>query len=83
MKTLLLLLLLPVVSFSQKTDTWIRINQLGYKPQGIKVAVWCSKGEKGIHKWQLVNAVTGKIAYSGAAKNDFSGYGPINPSEVE
>ncbi|HNA91871.1 MAG TPA: cellulase N-terminal Ig-like domain-containing protein, partial [Chitinophagaceae bacterium] len=77
MKTLLLLLLLPVVSFSQKTDTWIRINQLGYKPQGIKVAVWCSKGEKGIHKWQLVNAVTGKIAYSGAAKNDFSGYGPF------
>ncbi|HMW66773.1 MAG TPA: glycoside hydrolase family 9 protein, partial [Chitinophagaceae bacterium] len=77
MKTLLLLLLLPVVSFSQKTDTWIRINQLGYKPQGIKVAVWCSKGEKGIHKWQLVNAVTGKIAYRGAAKNDFSGYGPF------
>ncbi|MEJ7671944.1 MAG: cellulase N-terminal Ig-like domain-containing protein [Chitinophagaceae bacterium] len=29
----------------------MRINQLGYTPQGIKVAVWCSKNE--IHQFHL------------------------------
>ena len=44
MKKWLLLLLLPVFSFAQNKETksWIRINQLGYTPGGIKVAVWCS-----------------------------------------
>lgn len=38
-------------SFDKKNEeggSWIRINQLGYTPQGIKVAVWCSKNEKDI-----------------------------------
>ena len=32
--------------------SWIRINQLGYLPDGIKVAVWSSKGDEGISNWE-------------------------------
>jgi endoglucanase len=76
MKSLLLLMFLPVVTFSQKDDTWIRINQLGYKPNGIKVAVWCTKEEKGITNWELVNAQNGKVVFSGVSNKDFGAYGP-------
>ena len=31
-----------------ETNSWIRINQLGYQPGGVKVAVWCSKEDLGI-----------------------------------
>ena len=67
---------LPVVTFSQKDDTWVRINQLGYKPNGIKVAVWCTKEEKGITNWELVNAQNGKVVFSGVSNKDFGAYGP-------
>jgi len=76
MKSLLLLMFLPVVTFSQKADTWIRINQLGYKPNGIKVAVWCTKEEKGITNWELVNAQNGKVVFSGVSNKNFGAYGP-------
>lgn len=76
MKSLLLLMFLPVVAFSQKADTWIRINQLGYKPNGIKVAVWCTKEEKGITNWELVNAQNGKVVFSGVSNKIFGAYGP-------
>ena len=42
-----LLLLMPVIAFAfrqtEEPKSWIRINQLGYTPSGVKVAVWCSK----------------------------------------
>jgi endoglucanase len=36
-------------SFGKKeaANTWIRINQLGYTPGGIKIAVWCNDVYKG------------------------------------
>jgi len=46
MKRIIMRRLLPVLlllSFSGEKEnitSWIRINQLGYKPAGIKVAVW-------------------------------------------
>lgn len=63
-------------SFSQ--DSWIRINQLGYKPQGIKVAVWCTKGEKvGNKKWQLIEEKSGKAVFNATTEKSFGEYGPF------
>src|SRR5205809_6231415 len=55
--------------------SWIRINQLGYTPKGIKVAVWCSKEQQAIDNWQLVDAATNKTVYSGKAGKVFGDYG--------
>lgn len=61
----------------QKPETsWIRINQLGYKTQGIKVAVWCSKTETGVGNWELVNAKTGTVVFTGNQTTLFGAYGP-------
>ena len=56
---------------------WIRINQLGYLPNGAKVAVWCSKGEKGIGNWELVDANSNKVVFKGTAGKNFGAYGPF------
>jgi len=73
----LLLLLLPVASFAQQPQSWIRINQLGYTPGTVKVAIWCSKVEKEIVKWELVNSVSKKIVATGMAGKAFGAYGPF------
>ena len=73
----LLLLLLPVASFAQQPQSWIRINQLGYTPGAVKVAIWCSKEEKEIVKWELVNSVSKKIVATGMAGKAFGAYGPF------
>src|SRR5438552_1121411 len=57
--------------------SWIRINQLGYTPKGIKVAVWCSKEQQAIDNWQLVDAATNNTVYSGKAGKAFGAYGPF------
>ncbi len=69
-------------SFEQVGEkAWIRINQLGYTPQGVKVAVWCSKEELNSSRllsgWQLVNAITHKDVYKGKAGRPFGAYGPF------
>ena len=49
-------IIIAIVALQNKPEpetAWIRINQLGYLPNGTKVAVWCSKGEKGISNWEL------------------------------
>jgi hypothetical protein len=61
----------------ESPSSWIRINQLGYTPGGVKVAVWCSKQQQAIDTWQLIVAETNKIAYSGKAGKAFGSYGPF------
>ena len=56
--------------------SWIRINQLGYTPHGIKVAIWCSKEKLPISTWQLVDVKTHKIVFSRKAGKAFGAYGP-------
>ncbi|MBN8673066.1 MAG: glycoside hydrolase family 9 protein [Chitinophagales bacterium] len=79
MKKWLFILLLPVLSFSKKEEpqSWIRINQLGYTPGGVKVAVWCSKEEKGISNWELVDAASKKTVFTAKAGKAFGEYGPF------
>lgn len=57
--------------------SWIRINQLGYTPEGIKVAVWCSKESIRVRTFQLVDAVTKKIVYLDSIRTTFGAYGPF------
>jgi endoglucanase len=66
-------------SFDKKNEsnTWIRINQLGYTLQGIKVAVWCSKSETNISSFSLIDSATGKIVFTNDAGKNFGAYGPF------
>lgn len=79
MKNFCLLLCITVCSFSKKQETnqWIRINQLGYQPSSVKVAVWCSKGTQGISNWELVDAITNAIVHKGSIEKLFGAYGPF------
>lgn len=56
---------------------WIRINQLGYTPAGIKVAVWCSKQTVSLSSFELVDAGTQKTVYTHTAGKSFGAYGPF------
>ncbi|MCP2043387.1 glycoside hydrolase family 9 protein [Pontibacter sp. HSC-36F09] len=59
---------------------WIRINQLGYTPTGIKVAVWGSKSKGKLKRFELVDASTGKVVFKGKAGSAFGAYGPFQES---
>ncbi|MBA2500191.1 MAG: glycoside hydrolase family 9 protein [Chitinophagaceae bacterium] len=72
--------LVNTVQGQSNMQTWIRINQLGYTPQGIKVAVWCSKENKEVDGFQLINARTKETVYTSIAGKPFGGYGPFKQS---
>ena len=82
-----LLIIVFLLSFTviQKKDppaatAWIRINQLGYLTDGVKVAVWGSKESTTIQSWQLIDAKTRKTATSGKAGKAYGAYGPFQQS---
>ena len=85
MKKWAAILLIPLIAFIQKEETksWIRINQLGYTPGGVKVAVWCSKQQqalsdsRNVDNWQLVEAERNEVVYAGKAGKAFGAYGPF------
>ncbi|WP_249219743.1 glycoside hydrolase family 9 protein [Chitinophaga sp. HK235] len=60
------------------TSSWIRINQLGYLPGGIKVAVWGSKGTVVPSAFQLVDSASGSVVFSAGTGKAFGHYGPFN-----
>jgi peptidoglycan/xylan/chitin deacetylase (PgdA/CDA1 family) len=81
MKTFWLSILI-LISFcfdkkSEQDKSWIRINQLGYTPQGIKVAVWCSKTESTISSFSLIDSVTLKTVFTSRPGKNFGAYSPF------
>ncbi|MEO8720015.1 MAG: glycoside hydrolase family 9 protein, partial [Ginsengibacter sp.] len=68
-----------IFSFSPKENPnqWIRINQLGYTPNGIKVAIWCSKEGSPINTFDLIDSANGKIVFTQNAGKSFGAYGPF------
>lgn len=81
MKKCLLFLLLPLYALAQsEPQSWIRINQLGYTPGGLKVAVWVSKEDSSFGRWELVERTTGKLVMIGYAGKDYGAYGPFKHS---
>ena len=62
---ILLLLLLASFSFVGKlvSDSWIRINQLGYEPDAVKIAVLISEENLKIKSFEIVDAISDKVLY--------------------
>src|SRR5687767_6321263 len=66
-----------LTSLRQDEQSWIRINLLGYKTGNLKVAIWCSKENKELKTFQLIDAKTKKFAFTGSAGKAFGAYGPF------
>lgn len=78
-RVLVALLLLPVLSLAQqRSESWIRINMLGYAPSSVKVAVLASKASQaGPATFELVDSHTSKVVFKGKVGKDFGTYGPF------
>ncbi|HNX66136.1 MAG TPA: glycoside hydrolase family 9 protein [Bacteroidales bacterium] len=61
------ILILATVLGTARGQSWIRINQLGYLPHSVKVAVLISTDEIGIGRFEVCDAVSGKVAFTGKA----------------
>lgn len=55
----------------------IRINQLGYTPNSIKVAVWGGKESPAFKSWQLVDAASKKVVFKAKIPKRSGPYGPF------
>ena len=44
-----------------QNQSWIRINQLGYLPNSVKVAVLVSKSDIEINEFEIVDASTNEV----------------------
>ncbi len=74
---LIILVSIALITEAQNENAWIRINQMGYTPGAIKVAVWCSKQNKTLTTFQLVDAATKKFVFTGSTGKTFGNYGPF------
>ena len=61
MKRFITLALVATLLFPLQAEEWIRINQLGYLPQSIKVAVFMSEDECALPQFELVDAYTQEV----------------------
>ena len=66
MKNALISLIISILicssSCSSKSESWIRINQLGYRTNDIKVAVFLSKGNLTVQSFKVIETSSGKVA---------------------
>jgi endoglucanase len=53
--------LIQLLSSPSKGDEWIRINQLGYRNNDIKVAVLLSKNTLDLKSFKIIDAISGKV----------------------
>src|SRR5690349_11706560 len=60
-----------------QTNSWVRINLLGYKPNSPKVAVWCSKEPLALTDFTVINVASGSAVYTAKVGKVFGGYGPF------
>ncbi len=68
MKRLLLFLALLAISLQLPAQKWIRINQLGYLPEDVKVAVFISVEESAEGGFQVCDAITDRVVFNGEAR---------------
>jgi endoglucanase len=61
---LIIFTLICAASCSRNKEAWIRINQLGYRTNDVKVAVYLSKKTHAIQSFDLIETTSGKIAMS-------------------
>jgi len=67
-KKLILFLLLSAIATSAMCQSWIRVNQLGYLPESVKVAVLISNEQVTVAGFSLCDALTDEVVYKGNAK---------------
>ncbi len=73
MKINLILTLVTVFAFNVLAQqSWIRINQVGYTPESVKVAVLGSKEIVSVTSFEIVDLLTGESVYQG---KDIQSYG--------
>ena len=79
MKHLLLALFFTFTSIQiQHAQSWIRINQLGYLPGDIKVAVLVSKENITPVQFEIRQALNNEILYTSQNIRSFGSYGPFS-----
>ncbi|MBE6287585.1 MAG: cellulase [Mediterranea massiliensis] len=76
-KKLLTLTLAAWTLIPAQADEWIRINQLGYLPQSIKVAVFMSNEESKVDRFALVDAFTNKVVKEFTTTKETGAYGKM------
>lgn len=78
-RTILAIPLCIVFSYShaQQPGPWIRINQLGYAPDGLKTAVLAAKAPLHETTFELVDATSHRTVFSASTGRSFGGYGPF------
>ncbi len=60
-------------------NAWIRINQLGYTLQGVKVAVLVYKSaEHQATHFEVIDEATRKVVFKGSTNKNFGSYGSFN-----
>ncbi len=77
MKILFTCLFCLVAVLLQAQQSWIRINQLGYKTGAPKVAVWCSKTNENVNNWQVINVDKNTTVLNNTSAKQFGAYGPF------
>ena len=75
------LFFLPLCFFlsasAQTPNAWIRINQLGYTPAGGKVAVLGAREKISVPLFELIDADTKQVVFTGHTGKSFGKYGPF------
>ena len=64
-------------SYGQQSAAWIRINQLGYTPEGLKTAVLAAKTILHETTFELVDATSHHSVFSASTGRSFGSYGPF------
>lgn len=74
-------MIISTLNAQEKSDSWIRINQLGYAPTGVKVAVLGTKKQEQPAKYfELINTKTSKTVLRKKIGKSFGKYGPFTNS---
>jgi endoglucanase len=60
----LVITLIMNISCKGETDEWIRINQVGYRNNDIKVAVFLSRKTVILNSFKVIDAISGKVAFN-------------------
>ncbi len=68
--------LILFISCGGKNEGWVRINQLGYRPDDVKVAVFIGLGGIDLKSFRIIDASTGRVILE---KNDAVKTEPMEP----
>jgi Predicted xylanase/chitin deacetylase len=65
----IILLFVFVLCTGYSQSSWLRVNQVGYLEDDVKVAVWISKGNNVVREFHVVDSRTKEIVFRGAGSD--------------